>query len=83
MYYGLRNGSLTVRNMSVKGLIQVAYGKRDFQIAGGPGWMASECFDIDANAERPLKATHEMEKALLASRLHLEFHTETRERSVY
>jgi len=55
MYYGLRNGNLTVRNMSVKGLIQAAYGKRDFQIIGGPGWISSECFDIDAKAERSQK----------------------------
>jgi hypothetical protein len=31
MYYGLRNATLTVRNMTVKSLIQIAYGKRDFQ----------------------------------------------------
>jgi hypothetical protein len=38
MYYGLRNASLSVRNLTVKGLIQIAYGKRDFQITGGPAW---------------------------------------------
>lgn len=83
MYYGLRNGSLTVRNMSVRGLIQVAYGKRDFQITGGPVWITSEFFDIDAKAERPLHATHDMEKALLASRFHLQLHKEAKETSVY
>ena len=83
MYDGLRNGSLTVRNMTVKGLIQTAYGKRDLQVSGGPAWINSECFDIDAKAVRPLKATHEMEKSLLASRFHLVVHTETKEASVY
>jgi uncharacterized protein (TIGR03435 family) len=83
MYYGLRNDRLTVRNMPVMGLIQVAYGKRDVQITGGPAWTTSECFDIDAKAERPQKATHDMEKALLASRFQLKFHRETRETSVY
>jgi len=83
MYYGLRNGSLTVRNMTVKGLIQTAYGKRDFQIPGGPSWINSEFFDIDAKAERPLKSTHDMEKALLASRFQLKVHKETRETSIY
>ncbi|HLK69717.1 MAG TPA: TIGR03435 family protein [Bryobacteraceae bacterium] len=83
MYYGLRNASLTVRNMPVKGLIQIAYGKRDFQITGGPAWIASECFDIDAKAERPLKATHDMEKSLLASRFHLQLHRETKETALY
>jgi uncharacterized protein (TIGR03435 family) len=83
MYYGLRNDRLTVRNMTVKGLIQSAYGKRDFQIAGGPAWITSECFDIDAKAERPQKATHDMEKSLLASRFQLKLHKETKEASVY
>ena len=83
MYYGLRNASLTVRNMTVKGLIQIAYGKRDFQITGGPAWITSECFDIDAKAERPQRATHDMEKSLLASRFQLKFHRETKETSVY
>jgi uncharacterized protein (TIGR03435 family) len=83
MYYGLRNGSLTVRNMTVRGLIQTAYGKRDFQITGGPAWITSECFDIDAKAARPLKASHDMEKSLLASRFQLQFHRETKVASVY
>ncbi len=83
MYYGLRNDRLTVRNMTVQGLIQTAYGKRDFQITGGPAWITSECFDIDAKAERPQKATHDMEKSLLAARFQLKLHRETKETSVY
>jgi uncharacterized protein (TIGR03435 family) len=83
MYYGLHNASLTVRNMTVRALIQTAYGKRDFQITGGPAWITSECFDIDAKAERPQRATHDMEKMLLASRFHLQVHRETKETSVY
>jgi len=83
MNYGLRNASLTVRNMTVKGLIQIAYGKRDFQITGGPAWITAECFDIDAKAERSQKATHDMLKSLLASRFHLQLHGETKETSVY
>src|SRR5262249_9094928 len=69
--------------MSVKGLIQVAYGKRDFQITGGPPWITSEFFDIDAKAESPLKATHDMEKTLLARRFHLQLHKEAKETFVY
>ena len=83
MYYGLRNASLTVRNMTVKGLIQIAYGKRDFQITGGPAWITSECFDIEAKAERPQRATHDMLKSLLAGRFHLKLHSETKETSLY
>ena len=83
MYYGMRNASLTVRNMTVMGLIQIAYGKRDFQITGGPAWIGLECFDIEAKAERPQRATHDMLKSLLASRFLLTLHGETKEASVY
>jgi uncharacterized protein (TIGR03435 family) len=83
MYYGIRGGSMTVRNMSLKGLIQIAYGKRDFQITGGPNWITSETFDIDAKAERPSKATQDMLKSLLATRFNLALHSETKETSVY
>jgi len=83
MYFGLRNASLTVRNMTVMGLIQTAYGKRDFEIKGGPSWITSEGFDIDAKAERPQKATHDMMKSLLASRFQLKVHREAKETAVY
>lgn len=83
MYYGLRNGGLTIRNMPAKGLIQAAYGKRDFQVVGGPAWIASECFDIDAKAERPLKATQDMLKSLLVNRFQLTLHREAKETAVY
>ena len=83
MYFGLRAGSLTVRNISVKGLIQIAYGKRDFQVSGGPAWISVDGFDIDAKAERPARATHDMLKSLLAARFRLALHTETRTASVY
>jgi uncharacterized protein (TIGR03435 family) len=83
MYYGLRNASLTVRNMTAKGLIQIAYGKRDFQVTGGPAWISSEHFDVDAKAERPQKATADMLKSLLASRFQLQLHRERKETSVY
>ena len=32
-------------------MIQNAYQLQDQQIAGGPGWIASEHFDIVANSE--------------------------------
>jgi uncharacterized protein (TIGR03435 family) len=82
MYYGMRNDRVTVRNMPVKGLIQIAYGKRDFQITGGPAWITSECYDVAAKAERPVRASHDMLKSLLASRFHLKPHSETKETSI-
>jgi bla regulator protein BlaR1 len=41
---------LEVRNITVRNLITLAYGLRDFQLAGGPGWIDSESYDISAKA---------------------------------
>jgi uncharacterized protein (TIGR03435 family) len=82
-YYGLRNATLTVRNMTAMGLMQIAYGKREFQVTGGPAWITSQGFDIDAKAERPARATQDMLKSLLASRFRLKLRRETKETPVY
>jgi bla regulator protein blaR1 len=41
---------LDVRNISVRNLITLAYGIRDFQLKGGPGWIDSESYDVIAKA---------------------------------
>ena len=57
----------------------------DSQIAGGPDWIDTEHYDIDAKAERPytLEELHEMFRMLLADRFQLRYHHETREILAY
>ena len=43
-------GGLTVTNATLKLLLTLAYDVRDFQISGGPGWVGSERYDINAKA---------------------------------
>src|SRR6476469_2808225 len=47
-------GRFTATNVPVRDLISMAYGQPQplpsFQIIGGPGWMASDRFDIVAKA---------------------------------
>src|SRR5450432_1842874 len=50
----LANGKFNGRNVPVRTLIQFAYNVQDFLISGGPGWMNSDRFDIQAKAEGPL-----------------------------
>ena len=38
-------------NLPVKLLIEVAYGVKDFQVSGGPSWIESERFDINAKVD--------------------------------
>ena len=38
-------------NVLAAALIRFAYNLPDFQIAGGPGWLVSDRFDVEAKAE--------------------------------
>jgi uncharacterized protein (TIGR03435 family) len=81
-------------NLTVKDLIRVAYGipysSRD-QISGGPVWIKSARFDVEAKAEQPLSAevgnipNHDrlMLQTLLASRFKLRIHHEAKELPIY
>ena len=44
-------GGLRANNVSVRLLLTLAYDVRDFQITGGPPWLNSQLFDIQARAE--------------------------------
>jgi len=47
----LPGGGLQIQNVHLKGIISFAYDLRDFQISGGPGWLATVPFDILAKPE--------------------------------
>lgn len=46
-------GIFQARGVTLKGLIQQAYDVQDFQISGGPGWINTERFDIEAKGNGP------------------------------
>jgi uncharacterized protein (TIGR03435 family) len=70
---------------SVQALVQLAYGVQEFQISGGPKWLNSDKFNIDARPERTADRAEmkRMLQALLADRFKVVLHTETREIPVY
>jgi uncharacterized protein (TIGR03435 family) len=76
---------LSSRGASLKDLIQAAYGIEAYQVSGGPGWVDSARFIVDAKPASP--ATREqllqMLRPLLADRFKLAFHRETKEFAVY
>ncbi len=70
----------------IKQVIQVAYGVEDYQVTGGPGWLTTDRYDIEANAASADAGKSEMApmlQALLADRFKLQFHKETREFPIY
>jgi uncharacterized protein (TIGR03435 family) len=81
-------GRLTTRNMDVWDLVRLAFGVRDSQMSGGPAWIKSDGFDIQATASatgtvvaRPRAL--QMLQTLLEDRFHLRWHNEMREMTVY
>ena len=44
-------GGLRGENMPIRALVTMAYGIRDFQLSGAPGWLGTERYDIAAKPE--------------------------------
>ncbi len=66
-------------------LMTVAYTVTDRQISGGPSWMSSDRFDIEAKADRPrsIDELHVMLQHLLEERFHLKVRREMRDESAW
>ncbi|HEY2383611.1 MAG TPA: TIGR03435 family protein [Terriglobia bacterium] len=79
-------GRLDVENNPISNVIKNAYGSiRPFVLQGGPDWVDSDRYDIEAKAEgNPAEPEMMvMLQALLADRFKLKVHRETRELPVY
>ncbi len=81
-------GRMVASNASLWALITAAYQVQDYQISGGPPWLKSANFDIDARG--PVKPNtpiddqiSQMSQALLADRFQLRLHREAREMPIY
>ena len=62
-------GRFNATGMTLKFLITMAYDVKDFQVSGGPGWVNSERYDIDA--KEPDSIAQELEKLPLEQRRQL------------
>jgi uncharacterized protein (TIGR03435 family) len=80
-------GRLTATNITVKELIRLAYGVKDYQIGRAPGWVDYERFDIAAKSVSGKGNSLEDEKSLvrelLADRFQLATHREAKQMPVY
>jgi uncharacterized protein (TIGR03435 family) len=80
-------GRLVGVNAPVRLLIQNAYQLRPYQILGGPTWVESDGYDIDARAEAGTDVSPQevlqMLQPLLADRFKLMAHRETRTLPIY
>jgi uncharacterized protein (TIGR03435 family) len=85
-------GRFTSTNLSLEVLIRFAYerspssrGLEPFEVAGGPSWIRSDRFDVNATAGREVSLTElrSMIQSLLIDRFKLKAHYETRQGPVY
>jgi uncharacterized protein (TIGR03435 family) len=79
--------SLSSQNVTAKRLIEMAYRVQSFQVIGGPDWMDSSRFDIEAkppaNVILNSDTIPKMILSMLEERFQLKAHRETRELPVY
>lgn len=89
-------GRFTADNITVKFLLQFAYGVKDAQILGAPGWTDTEHYDIHAKRDEPSADPQrmlslpdeealgrQMLQAMLADRFKLVVHHEVKQMPVY
>jgi uncharacterized protein (TIGR03435 family) len=83
----VRGERVVAMAITLKDIIQVAYGLRGDQVAGGPAWVHSDHYDLAAKAEGSAVISRAEMRAmlqnLLATRFGLQFHREMREQQVY
>lgn len=85
------HGNLSLVNLQLILLIEIAYGMTDYRISGEPGWVGSDRFDVEAKMDEEAAAAFEklpkeqqetqrqmMVQALLADRCKLKVHHETK-----
>lgn len=85
------DGRFVATNATLRILIREAYQLQDFQIIGGPAWMASDRFDVVVKPRGTLPAApaggvppvQQMLRAFLADRFKLNARLETREMPTY
>lgn len=78
---------VTFSGYTLRALILYAYDMRNYQISGGPSWIASETYTIAAKAEGNIAPEtaeiRQMLQSLLAERFQVKLHRETKEVRLY
>lgn len=96
--FDMHNGGFTANGVTLQTLIQLAYHTQSVQVVGGPDWLNTAKFDLDAKTDSSFMADvhkhmsdHQncgdpvgaMFKALLADQFKLAVHPETRNLAAY
>jgi uncharacterized protein (TIGR03435 family) len=84
-YYRFFGETVTLKNQTLKNILVNAWQVRAFQVLGGPGWINSDRYDVEAKApgNPAVGQKRLMLQTLLADRFQLALHRETRELPIY
>jgi uncharacterized protein (TIGR03435 family) len=81
------NGQFSASGVAAKLVMMLAFDVQESQLIGGPDWLATEKWDIDAKRDDQLRhsveETRGMVQKLLADRFALRIHRETQQRPAY
>lgn len=83
--WNTRPGSIVLLGHTLKHLIVIAYGTKDYRVSGGPKWLDADRFDVNAKAAGAVGDPQllAMLQTLLADRFHLVIHHEEKVESSY
>jgi bla regulator protein blaR1 len=94
--FQLLPGEFNGENNSLRELIRMTYGVKDYQIFGAPDWLSTDLYDINAKSPESLRdalrrlpedqrngESAEMLKQLLAEQFRLKMHDETKQLPSY
>ncbi len=72
-------------NWALRNYLAVAYQMKAEQITGGPGWLDTDFYDLNAEAAKPssVEELHMMLQNLLTDRFKLQIHREKKEMQAY
>src|SRR5215469_804831 len=83
---------MTMKNWTLKRLVMRAFGVQDYQVTGGPNWLDTYRFDINAKVDEAEPELHGPEgqerlkamlESLLGERFEFQFHRETKQLPIY
>jgi uncharacterized protein (TIGR03435 family) len=79
------DGAVAATGITLKRLMMTAFNVQGFRIVGGPGWVASRRWDLQAKHDSPIAPNQirTMLRALLEERFQLRSHSEIRTMPVY
>jgi uncharacterized protein (TIGR03435 family) len=84
--FSITPGRFLARNVTARLLIAIAYEVQPFEVSGGPPWVDIHHFDVEARLDNPRADAGQeraMIKSLLADRLELLLHQDSRQTSLY